>query len=286
MATITLSDGRQLGYAEYGDMAGKPVFFFHGIPGSRLFRPPDEVTRKAGVRLICTERPGYGDSTFQAGRRMLYWPNDVAELANHLGIPRFAVMGHSGGGPYALACAYAIPDRVTEAVSLSGAGPGDAAGATEGMVLLHALAFSVGKHLPWWLLRAVAGRIYSSRLAALKAGIDREAERRVAADQRLYGQPEIRKLCDESEIEGLKQGMQGVAWDVRLLIRPWGFSLRKIGVPVQVWHGTADDQTSIPMARHMTKEIPGATCTICEGEAHLLLFPHWEEILAGLGSTV
>lgn len=282
MSSVTLSNGRRLGFEEYGDAAGKPVFFFHGIPGSRLFRPPDEITKKAGVRLICAERPGYGESTMQPGRRMLDWPGDVAQLADQLGIERFTVMGHSGGGPYALACAYEIPERVTMAITLSGAGPVDGPNATAGMILLHALAFRMGRYLPWWALRAAATRIYATHQAALRAGIDRDAERRVAADQFLYSQPEIRKVCDESELEGLRPGLDGVIWDVWLLIRPWGFSLRDIRVPVQVWHGTADDQTSTAMAQHMAAEIPGARSTICEGEAHLLLFPHWEEILEGI----
>ncbi len=282
MASVTLSDGRRLGFAEYGDADGRPVFFFHGIPGSRLFRPPDDLTKTAGVRLICVERPGYGESSFQPGRRMLDWPADVAQLADHLEIDRFAVMGHSGGGPYALACAYALPKRVEMAVTLSGAGPMEARGAADGLVLLHRLAFRIGRYVPWWLLRTLATRIYSERLWALQAGIDRDAGRRPRADQVLFDQPEIRTACDASEIEGLRPGMQGVVWDVRLLIRPWGFSLRDIGVPVHVWHGTADDQTSMAMARHMAAEIPGARCTVCDDEAHLLMFPHWEEILAAV----
>jgi pimeloyl-ACP methyl ester carboxylesterase len=212
---------------------------------------------------------------------MLDWPRDVEQLANHLGIDRFAVMGHSGGGPYALACAHALPERVRMAVVLSGAGPSEAPNATEGMILLHMLAFRTGRYLPWWLLRIAAWRVYSVHLAALRAGIDREAGKRVPADQALYDVPEIRRVCDESEIEGLRPGLKGVAWDVRVLTRAWGFSLCDIGVPVQVWHGTSDDQTSVAMARHMAAEIPSATCRICDGEAHLLLFPHWEEILAG-----
>ncbi len=282
MASITLSDGRCIGYAEYGDPRGKPLFFFHGIPGSRLFRPPDEVTTKAGVRLICAERPGYGESTFQPGRCKLDWPNDVAQLADKLGIQRFAVMGHSAGGPYALACAYALPKRVAMAVTLSGAGPADAPGASKGLILQNALAFRFGRYLPGWLLRAVASRIYSAHQAALIAGIDRDAGTRAAADQALYDQPDIRKVCDESEIEGLRPGMQGVAWDVWLMVRPWGFSLQEIRVPVQIWHGTTDTQTSTQMARYMAAQIPDAKCTICEGEAHLLLMPHWEEILRGM----
>src|SRR5512136_1482675 len=112
MTTIALSDGRTLAYAEYGDPTGQPVFFFHGMPGSRLFRPPDQITAKVGVRLITTDRPGYGLSTFQPGRRFLDWPGDIAQLADHLNMEKFAVMGHSAGGPYVAACAYALPQRV------------------------------------------------------------------------------------------------------------------------------------------------------------------------------
>ncbi len=284
MGNITLTDGRRLGFAEYGDAGGRPVFFFHGIPGSRLFRPPDDLTERAGVRLICVERPGYGESTFQPGRHMLDWPRDVAQLADHLGMDRFAVMGHSGGGPYALACAYALPKRVTPAITLSGAGPVEGQNAAQGLILLHALAFRVGRYVPWWLFRTLATRIYAERLSALEARIDRDAGKRPRADQELFDRPEIRRVCESSEIEGLRPGMEGVVWDVRLLIRPWGFSLSDIRVPVQVWHGTADDQTSVAMARHIAAEIPGAHFTLCEGEAHLLLFAHWDEILAGVAA--
>src|SRR5512136_1888696 len=120
MNTITLHDGRTLAYAEYGDPHGKPVFFFHGSPGSRLFTPPDEVTKHQHVRLICTDRPGYGASTFQLGRRLLDWPQDINDLAEALRIKKFYIVGHSGGGPYTLACAYALPDRILAAATLSG----------------------------------------------------------------------------------------------------------------------------------------------------------------------
>jgi pimeloyl-ACP methyl ester carboxylesterase len=73
--------------------------------------------------------------------------------------------------------------------------------------------------------------------------------------------------------------MIGFAWDVRLITRPWGFPLEEIHVPVHVWHGTDDDATSVRMARHMAGRIPNCKITICEGEGHMLLIPHWEEIL-------
>ena len=149
--TLILSDGRSLAYAEYGDSHGKPVFFFHGMPGSRLFRPPDEITEKTGVRLITTDRPGYGLSAFQPGRRFLDWPGDISQVADHLGIQKFYAAGHSGGGPYVAACAYALPERVTAAAVLSGAGPVAAPGSTRGMTSTNKLGLTMGRFIPWLL---------------------------------------------------------------------------------------------------------------------------------------
>ena len=280
--TFTLSDGRLLAYTEYGDPAGKPVFFFHGTPGSHFFRPSDAITRKLGVRLICTDRPGYGASTFQPGRRLLDWPVDIARLADALGIGRFAVAGHSGGGPHTLACAYALADRLTAAATLSGAGPVDAPGATEGMNTLNRFGFKFGQYVPWPFWRIMIRWIYRERFNNPGKSMDRENGRRPPADDALISQPEVREACLQSEVEAFRPGMEGFAWDARLITRPWGFPLEGIKVPVFLWHGTADDLTSIPMARYMAGKIPNGKLTICEGEAHLLLFPHWEEILTTL----
>jgi pimeloyl-ACP methyl ester carboxylesterase len=112
-----------------------PVFAFHGTPGSRLqIAIEDSPIRAAGVRLVCPDRPGYGLSTFQPGRRLVDWPRDVAHLADHLGIDRFAVMGISGGGPHSAVCAALIGDRVTSAAIVSGVGPLADPRATEGMM--------------------------------------------------------------------------------------------------------------------------------------------------------
>src|SRR5215471_20729905 len=123
---ISLRDGRKLGYAEYGDPAGKPIFFFHGLPGSRLQRHPDgSIAIELGARIIAIDRPGYGLSDFQQGRTLLDWPDDVAQLADSLQIDQFAAIGLSGGGPYLLACAYSIPERINSATVVSGMGPVD-----------------------------------------------------------------------------------------------------------------------------------------------------------------
>ena len=280
----TLADGRTLGYAEYGDPHGTPVFFIHGSPGSRLFRPPDEVTKRLGVRLICAERPGYGDSTFQPNRRILDWPNDIASLADALKIDSFAVVGHSGGGPHTLACAYALPERIKAAGVVAGAGPADAPGATEGMTRLSWFAFKFGQYLPWSMGYAITRQVFKEAAADPTKAIDRDKDTRPLVDNEIFDIPEIRELCIQSDMEAYRHGLLAFAWDIRLITRPWGFELEKIKVPVHLWHGTVDNSTSIAMARYMAQKIPNGKLTVCDGEAHMLLIPRWEEILKTLSS--
>jgi pimeloyl-ACP methyl ester carboxylesterase len=280
--TITLSDGRTLGYAEYGDPLGKPVFFFHGTPGSRFFRSPDEITKEKGVRLICVDRPGYGESTFQPGRRILDWPEDIAQLADSLGMDKFAVAGHSGGGPYASACAIALPGRVIVAAILSGAGPLDTPDITRGMSAINKFGLRVGRFIPWPLWRVLIWVFYHRRRDDPAADMDRGNGHRTLADEELIHRPEVRETCIRSEVEAFRPGMRGLAWDTRLLTRPWGFRLEDTRVPVYLWHGTADDLSTIAMARYVAGKIPGCKTIICENEAHLLLFPYWGEILTQL----
>ena len=111
---IELSDGRYLAISEYGAPGGEPVFFFHGWPGARLQgQLADEPAKKLNIRFISPDRPGFGLSDFQPGRSILDWPKDILDLADSLGLDQFAVLGLSGGAPYALACAYAIPEQLT-----------------------------------------------------------------------------------------------------------------------------------------------------------------------------
>jgi pimeloyl-ACP methyl ester carboxylesterase len=280
--TLTLKDSRTLAFAEYGAPHGQPVFFFHGTPGSRFFRPPDEITTQLGVRLITTDRPGYGLSTFQSRRHVLDFPEDISQLAGHLGLQKFAVAGHSGGGPYVAACAYALPDRVSAAALLSAAGPVESPDATLGMSAINKAGFTFGRYLPWPLWRLLIWAIYHRKRDDPAAAIDRETGHRPTADDLQISRPEVRDACLNSGVEAYRQGLRGFTWDARLLTNPWGFSLDKIKIPVYLWHGTADDLTSLSMARYMADQIPNACLTVCENEAHLLLFLHWEEILTQL----
>ncbi len=279
MNTIRLKDGRTLAYAEYGKPYGKPVFFFHGMPGSRFFRPPDEITTKTGVRLITTDRPGFGRSTFQPGRCFLDWPGDIAQLADYLNITNFAVMGHSAGGPYVAACAYALPERVTSATALSAAGPINSPGATRNMAATNKLGLTIGRFIPWSLWRALVWVFYHRRAHDPAADYKHWNGRRPSADDEQLQSQAVLDSCIQSEIEAFRPGLLGLAWEARLLTRPWDIPLEEIRVPYFLWHGTADDQATPAMAQHVAGKIPGSMITMCKNEAHLLLFPHWEEIL-------
>jgi pimeloyl-ACP methyl ester carboxylesterase len=104
--TIRLRGGRRLGYAERGDPGGRPLLYFHGWPGSRVEGClGDEPARAKGIRLMALDRPGMGLSDHQPRRALVDWPDDVIEVAAALRLDRFAVLGISGGGPYAAVCA-------------------------------------------------------------------------------------------------------------------------------------------------------------------------------------
>jgi pimeloyl-ACP methyl ester carboxylesterase len=277
-----LEKGRTLGYAEYGDARGAPIFFFHGTPGSRLFRPPDGITSRLGVHLICVDRPGYGLSTFQPNRHFLDWPKDILRLADSLGLDKFSVAGHSGGGPYTLACAFALPERVRAAAVISGAGPVETPNITKGMSSVNIFGIKVGHFIPWPLWRVMVWLIYHRRARDPAAELARGTGHRPQADEEQMHKPGVRETCIQSEIEAFRSGLKGLAWDTRLLTRPWGFCLEELCVPVHLWQGTEDDLAIPEMAHYMAGKIPASKITICEDEAHLLLFPHWEEILTQL----
>jgi len=281
---ITLHDGRRLAYAEYGQPHGKPIFFFHGIPGSRLYRPPDEITTRMGVRLICVDRPGYGLSDFQPGRRIIDWPADVLQLADARSIGRFAVAAHSGGAPYAYACAAALPDRVTVTAILSGAGPADSPRLLRGMRGLNRAGYTFSPLVPWPLWRFFIWLFFRTGRDDPASVFERGKRSRPPADQDIWYRSEVREVCFASGAEGFRNGTRGHAWEARLLLRPWGLRLEDVRVPVYLWHGTQDHETPVSMAREAARRLPDCRPTICQDEGHSLLFAHWEEILTQLAS--
>ncbi len=278
--TISLPGGRVLGMAEYGDPHGIPLLFFPGTPGSRLIHPPDEVTCARGVRLIAIERPGFGLSSYQRGRTLLKWPRDVAACADALGLSRFAVAGLSGGGPYALACAYRLPHRVTAAVVIGGVGPVDVPGGMDEMPRVRQVGALVARYAPW-LLRPLLWWTSNPR-----RDVERFYERMCSGasdvDRGVLARPEMRRLLTASYLEATRDGLRGFARESIILSRPWGFRLEDVRVPVCLWHGEADHNVSLSAARYVARTLPDCRATFLPDEGHWLILTYWDRILGDL----
>jgi pimeloyl-ACP methyl ester carboxylesterase len=280
-STVRLQDGRRLGYAEYGDPAGRPVLLFHGTPGSRLYRHPDDsIARSLRARVIVPDRPGFGLSDLQPGRTLLDWPRDVIELADALRLDRFAVAGVSGGGPYVAACAYAIPQRLTRAALISGGAPFYIPNASQGMAPTRKIGYAVVRHVPWLLEVFLWCFANPRRNAARFSGRYRAGM--APADLEILNQPEIEAMKVVTHAESARQGVRGFALELRLFAQPWGFRLEDIRAEVHLWHGDQDTSTPLVMAQYMAKAIPGCRATYLPSEGHAVFFKHWREILAVL----
>ena len=281
----TLPDGRDLAFIEFGDAGDRAVFAFHGTPGSRLAMVVDfDAPARAGVRLVVPDRPGYGLSSYHRGRRLADWATDVAFLADHLGIDRFAVAGVSGGGPHALACARFLADRVTVAGVVSGVGPIGEPGSEDDMMPLNRVMSRVSRRstallAPIMGAVTVAGRRWPGRM------VETMARQAPAPDGAVLGRPEARQVLVDDLRGASRTAGRAAAQDLGLFARDWGFRLEDITVPVHFWQGDADRNVPAAHAARQAAAVPGAALHECPGEAHLLVVDHFDEILATLGAA-
>lgn len=271
-ASVALPDGRVLAYEDYGDPGGFPVLSFHGGLSSRLdAEHAHDAAVASGVRLVSPDRPGIGLSTFQPGRRLLDWPDDVTHLTAALGIEKFAVMGWSAGGPYAAVCAAKMGGRVTAAALLSSAVPLDEYGTTRGLTASDRVLLFLTRRTPG--LASVALKtsiVHASNARLLRAAMRSfpPADRTVLRE---WGPPDLALAFVR---EAVRQGTEGCIQDYRIFGDPWGFALEEIEVPVHIWEG-ADDRTGPPGYRaFLAQHIPHATVTVVPGEGHLSLLPN------------
>lgn len=278
-----LPDGRELAWAEYGAPDGIPLLLFHGLPGCRLSVPEIWATEPAGVRVIAPDRPGIGRSTFQPGRTLLNWGEDIRRLADLLGVERFLVAGVSAGGPYALAVASHLADRVTAVGSIAGSGPMDAGAGLKGMNRRNRVLFTMARRTPFLLRAPAAGSAYLMRTRPRSmveaAARDRslvEADRQVLRDRR------FQDIETNAGPEVFRQGVRGFVEEIRLCVQPWGFDLEGVRPPVHLWHGACDGNVPLGMAEGLAARLPTARLTIFPGEGHLIVPTHWPEIVATL----
>jgi pimeloyl-ACP methyl ester carboxylesterase len=279
---LSLSDGRRLGYAEYGDPRGRPLVYLHGFPGSRLAGAVlDEAAHALGVRVLAPERPGLGLSSAQPGRTLLDAAHDLRALAEALGIGRFAVLGESGGGPYALACAHELGDRAGCVAVVGGLGPVSCPGATAGIALKERIGYAIASRAPLLAARAL------SPVAAYARRWPRQFLRVTRwqlgeADRRVLDGP-LGDLVAADFAEAFRQGSLGVAQDLALLFRPWPFDPGAIRAPVIFFHGAQDRTVAVAVARELARTVPGSQLRIHDQDGHFsLLARNALKILEGM----
>lgn len=280
---VTVRDGRKLGFAEFGPFGGRPVLWLHGTPGARRQIPEEarQAAAQLGVRLIGVDRPGTGLSTSHLYGSILEFIADLEILLDELGVAELAVIGLSGGGPYALAAGHALPDRVGAIAVLGGVAPTRGPEAVPGGLLALAVRFA-----PLFPpLRVPLGMSLSVLVLAVRP-FGHQALRAYAqvsppGDRALFARPEIEAmfLNDLTDTGGR---LRAAVDDVILFTRDWGFSLRDVHVPVRWWHGDADHIIPLSHGEHCVNLIPEAELFVQPGESHLGGFGVAKHVLATL----
>lgn len=273
--TIKLSDRRSLAYAEYGPAEGRPVIAFHGTPGSRLEQMCDlSILKQLNTRLIVVDRPGYGLSDFQQDRTLLDWPDDISQLADALDLDRFSILGYSGGGPYAAACAFKIPQRLIRVALLSSAAPFDAPGVIDAMLPANRGMFELAANDYQQAARQLAALITTPD--AVLTMMEAPAS---APDKRIFSDENFRHMYTTNLVASLRQGLTGFTYDMSLIARPWGFDPATIKVKVDLWHGGQDINVPLAMGQYLANTMPQCTAHFLPDAGHLLMFAHGKEIL-------
>ncbi len=272
-----------MGFAEYGPPDGRPVLLFHDLWANHKLRHPDDaILKRLDIRLIGVDRPGYGASTRHPGRGIMDVVDDVMLLGKALKLERFAVLGYSAGGPYALACAWRFPQILTRCAVVASWPPLD-----------HALGIRALHPVYGRLLQLATGNETLFRLF-LRAFLIFDANRGPEQFVREFGGSMSRSdqealsnidlFISRRDMWGeIRQGSsEGLADEILALVRPWGYHLQSIRVPVDVWWGETDRFCSPVVGSRMAEMIPNARPHREALGGHLMLYTHWEAILRAL----
>jgi pimeloyl-ACP methyl ester carboxylesterase len=274
MHIVAAADGRSLAVAQWGDPDGVPIVSLHGTPGSRLTRPAnEEAVRRAGINLITYDRPGYGGSDRSAGRQVVDCAGDVQAIVDALGVSRFAVIGRSGGGPHSLAVAARMPDRVAAAECVVGVAPFDANGLdwTAGMDAENVAEFGWVAQGEQVLHRELASEAKDDleRMSADPAKVLSDHWQLADADREVLARTDVNSVLVASSREAYRQGVWGWVDDDLAFVRPWGFDVAEIQVPVMVRYGRQDVMVPAAHGAWLAENVPGAVAVIDDEAGHL-----------------
>lgn len=281
---IAVGENRRIGFAEFGAPHGRAVFWLHGTPGARRQIPTEArvFAERENIRLIGIDRPGIGSSTPHQYESILDFADDMRTIADILGIDTMAVVGLSGGGPYTLACAAGMPDRVVAVGVLGGVAPASGPDAIGGGLM--ALGSRVAP------LLEVAGTSISGLATALiwfvrpvaSTVLDLYAIASPEADRHLLNRPEFKAMFLDDLLNGSRKQLAAPFSDVVLFARDWGFRLADVQAPVLWWHGDHDHIIPFSHGEHVVSRLPHATLHQLPGESHLAGLGRGEEILRAM----
>lgn len=288
MTTITLPDGREYAFEQWGDPAGQLLFWLHGTPGGRLTRHPDPTLwSRLGLRVVTVDRPGYGQSAPLPGRVVGHIAADVAAVADHLGADSFAVLGGSGGGPHALAVAALLGDRIRACVPVCSAAPANEEEQAS-MVAINRESYQVwaeqGRDGIARRLSGLREQILADPLGGLTAQLADAPE----ADQEWFSRPEVRQITAESLTDALSPGVEGWVDDSVGFVQdaPWGFDLASISCPTHFWHSDDDANAPLSAVQRVVSAVPGAQLTTWHGQGHSAPSRNAEQVLTSLIDTL
>lgn len=278
-----MKDKRRICYAQYGDADGFPVFFCHGIFGSRLQRHPDDSIIKAlGMRLIIPDRPGFGLSDAKADRTLLDWADDMVQLADSLDIDRFSVLGYCSGGPHALACAYRYPERVLRLCLVSSFTPYTLSMLAD-MRPLSRLMLGVAQYSPA-LLKLMLRPVFKGQ-KYLFVRSPRFLRNIMDANYSRCTEDSIQANIAENLAEVFRNTDATITDDVLAISRAWDFELASVNVEVQAWYGAGDREMPLTFAEGLNA-LPNININIIPDMDHSLIYLHWKEILQTLGEDL
>jgi pimeloyl-ACP methyl ester carboxylesterase len=260
--------------------------YFHGKPGSRLWCPDEEVTADSGVRLIIPDRPGIGRSDPLEPRMLSHWPSDVEELADALGIGKFAVVGVSGGGPYAAACAALIPGRLTAVAEVSSITAqsdwAERPGVEERWLPRMRTRFALAQTDQAAAVEMAAEHWTTFIEPAWQPELMREELESVEEDRWFFDDADRVAIFDAQSREWWRQGADGVKWDLMDVLLPWGFRLADIAVPVTVFNASKDLEIRQEDVDFEVAIIPHCALVTWTDCGHLGFLKHWREVLASV----
>ena len=283
MAMLVTKDGRRLAYLEVGDPQGPLVIHQHGGPSSRLeARLFADVVSKHGLRLVCVDRPGIGQSSPQELRSYAGWADDLVAIADALGYREFGVTGWSEGGPWALAAAATIdPARLRHVTSIAGGSYGafgdnwarkhlSAVDALGGFLALH---FEPGFRLMYAALAKTAVDFRDTYIQQLLKAIN-------AYDQEIVRQPGFATAFCDASAECFAHGSDGLVRDSELLYRRWAFDVTTIERRVHLWQGMDDRLVPAPINKEVADQMPGAVWHPVEGAGHFVAVGSADDVFA------